>query len=927
MNLKVANRTYELYGNLAFYPSDGVKINDRFFFYRMLLGKYEKAKKVGYKEYANKLGEGAKDLLTSNPFNTADEKGETRMIQHLTGAKAILETGIQYEYNNERKYIQEKINEYNKAFGNADNKKEEADAIKKCLESLNADGGIDYDALINLINILFSGLDNTMALYNHEKNHIESVNTQYKAAKNSYLNQIEGLLKSQGLDNFDISLRSARAAEKFDKLATKAYVEHHTYNITEPRNKAETLLKSKMADSQKAAGVVIGKKITEFLNTLFEKKTIINEMKTIIQDNQLTNGGYRASEQQIKGLIIQNVTKYFNDNTATFLSNKELNFEEIAQNFSKEVLENTSQSLSFSIRGLYSNFAQYGHEVQFFKENTETTQNFNASADGLYKDLLQFTKQIRQIKKSKGELTEGQKFIQKNFGLNSTNGKYNQLMRFIQKLERFNKAVQRMNRTKKIPKKGLPSVELEKDITLTVIQNANGDFEIQGLDQLKKSDLIKGENFLHFKTFKPATLGGAIKTIKKRTSGEIKNKLIEILQKAADTQYEEAIRTQLFDNLNGIIVSVGGPTNDEIKQQLSESDNFERLWSGKLNIKSDNITIVVTRGNFDWTIRFNPDFKEIDPLIEDYYKQYQTAYMDQIEQNMKGISNDKEFTNYERLTQEFFDAEEAKNNYIKKISELLQEAQNQLTELDDSKTEEKQKLEKQIKAQKAFLDSVKDSLYISSTTKTFNNYRNNIGFVGGSIGSGIVNQIENLNTLFTQAGMPLTDEEVDWLIFAAINCSPFSVVGLSQVGPVEQILGALSVFALFDEGGAELNILEKIKNGQKDNNSKIMHLYVMNGIYYPGSFVLQQALNNIQIILGEIEAVAGDTTFRNGIKITSNVSLDTLPNKDGLTDHNPWKTVSDSAIQATNLHVTFLAGLLSVINRVFDKLKNTEMPA
>ena len=923
MNSKIAHGTFNLWGNLAFYPSSGVVAQDRFFFYKTLLTNYTRLNNPSYRDYANQLGNAAKNILSSNPFTMPDESGSNRMIEHLQNALQILEIGIQYEYENEKIYIQEKLNEYTKCFENSDINTPEATTIKSCLESLESNGGINYNSLINLINILFSGLDNTLALYNHEKSHIESINEQYQTAKRNFLSQVNGTAKRDKLQGTETEKRITRAEKKFDKQAMKAYVEHHTFNIEKPKNAAERFLNAHMRNAKKAAGVIIGKKITDFLKVLLNSQ-IADDLRNIIEKNQLTHEGYRASEMQIRSLIIQHVTDYFNAHTAEFLSDEELDFPKIANEIVKTILDKSSQSLKFSIRGLYSNFGQYGHTAEFFKTNLSEENALVASASGLYDALLLFIQQIEKVKVS--DLTEDQKFVRKSFSLQKRNGEYNQLLKFIRQLEAFNEQVKKINRTKKIPKKGLPTLNLGENISLTVTQNESGQFVIQGLEQLKQLQLITGADFLNFQTFNPQTLNSALATIKGRMSKKIKETLIEILREATEKHMREDVEKQLYNNLNGLIISVGGPTNDEIKQQLAENISFETLWSGKLNIKSDNITIKITKAKeFDFKLEFKPNLEQINPLIEEYYKEYQREYMDQVEQNMQQIARDRAFTDYDRLAAEFFNAQEQRDEFLKKIQQQLEEAEAKLNETNNSKKTQ-EKLQAQIEAQKAFLEELKSSLYISSTTKTFNNYQNDIGFVGGSIGSGIVNQINNLNTLFSHAGMPLTQSEIDWLIFAAINCSPISVIGTKQMGPIEQILGALSVFALFDEGGAELQILEKMLHFTPVRNSKIMHLYVMNGLYYPGSFVLQQAYTNIQYILNEVEDLANDNTFRNGVKLTSNVNFDMLPNKGGLTNTNPWGTVSEAAIQATSLHVTFLAGLLSVIDGVMNQLEEIEIP-
>jgi hypothetical protein len=58
--------------------------------------------------------------------------------------------------------------------------------------------------------------------------------------------------------------------------------------------------------------------------------------------------------------------------------------------------------------------------------------------------------------------------------------------------------------------------------------------------------------------------------------------------------------------------------------------------------------------------------------------------------------------------------------------------------------------------------------------------------------------------------MPITPSDMNWLYSAIINCSPNSLVGEKYKNIIEDYLGAMAAFALFDEGGAEAEIISGI---------------------------------------------------------------------------------------------------------------------
>jgi len=67
---------------------------------------------------------------------------------------------------------------------------------------------------------------------------------------------------------------------------------------------------------------------------------------------------------------------------------------------------------------------------------------------------------------------------------------------------------------------------------------------------------------------------------------------------------------------------------------------------------------------------------------------------------------------------------------------------------------------------------------------------------------------------------------------------------------IESYLGSLAAFALFDEGAVETHIIDNFKEdivkAIKNNKAqKIVHLYLVDGIYIKGSTVLKRTLNTI----------------------------------------------------------------------------------
>jgi len=60
---------------------------------------------------------------------------------------------------------------------------------------------------------------------------------------------------------------------------------------------------------------------------------------------------------------------------------------------------------------------------------------------------------------------------------------------------------------------------------------------------------------------------------------------------------------------------------------------------------------------------------------------------------------------------------------------------------------------------KELAERMKDSIVVTETMKTFNEYNNKIGFLSGSIGPNIVTQIGNFAELFEKAGAKMSQKD------------------------------------------------------------------------------------------------------------------------------------------------------------------------
>ena len=124
-----------------------------------------------------------------------------------------------------------------------------------------------------------------------------------------------------------------------------------------------------------------------------------------------------------------------------------------------------------------------------------------------------------------------------------------------------------------------------------------------------------------------------------------------------------------------------------------------------------------------------------------------------------------------------------------------------------------------------------------------------MGFHGGSLGGDGTPEavLKNINKMYELGG--ITPLDLELLIFAVINCGEATVNGTSYHDHIANYILGGAALAMFDEGFTVTeNYLEKIKSELKSDffsGPKTLHLYYLNNLYVPESFILTTIYNNL----------------------------------------------------------------------------------
>lgn len=216
-----------------------------------------------------------------------------------------------------------------------------------------------------------------------------------------------------------------------------------------------------------------------------------------------------------------------------------------------------------------------------------------------------------------------------------------------------------------------------------------------------------------------------------------------------------------------------------------------------------------------------------------------------------------------------------------------------------------------------------NSFQISSTVKSYDKFNNSIGFKAGSLGGTLEHQIENIVTMFEYGG--ITDIDRDWLIFAVYNSSP-ETLGSNFKSPLEKFLTITASMLLFDDAGQQAQyVTQQALELYEEPQVNILHLYYLNGVYLPSSFVLQLTYDNLmeaQTILNgqKINTVGHYAHIINNVKEKDMVGQRGSDGKIYTVSQQNWVDTFEKNRKSVEIQMTFLAGFLDILDMLSDNL-------
>lgn len=202
-------------------------------------------------------------------------------------------------------------------------------------------------------------------------------------------------------------------------------------------------------------------------------------------------------------------------------------------------------------------------------------------------------------------------------------------------------------------------------------------------------------------------------------------------------------------------------------------------------------------------------------------------------------------------------------------------------------------------------DTVKG--YISAGGSFFSSHG---GFEGASFGSNLNEQLKIMASTNMDGG--INASEIEFFEWALIN-SGSNMIGSGVRSSLEHYFSVFAGFLMFNDASLMIQDAQEYLQEQVIDYSSVddIHLYDLNGVFVPSSYLLQQTwetLSNIYTSL-ETEAASG---------MGMRVSIHTYK---GEPINNDWQATYNAAKSATKMEIRFMAGFSNLLDSISSTMQ------
>lgn len=197
--------------------------------------------------------------------------------------------------------------------------------------------------------------------------------------------------------------------------------------------------------------------------------------------------------------------------------------------------------------------------------------------------------------------------------------------------------------------------------------------------------------------------------------------------------------------------------------------------------------------------------------------------------------------------------------------------------------------------------------YVSAGRDNFEYYG---GFEGAAFGVNLIEQLNIISDVMDSGGLSLAD--LNFLYQAMINAGS-GMIGNKNKRTLENYFSAFIGFLMFNDAALFTEDIQNFINGTFTTDSQDIHLYQLNGIYIPSSYLLQKTWESLNQLPRDLD----QKTTNQGTRAILH-TYDKGPIKGNFPEN--WEQTSTLAQENTKLEMKFLAGFFDLLDQISQKL-------
>ena len=295
----------------------------------------------------------------------------------------------------------------------------------------------------------------------------------------------------------------------------------------------------------------------------------------------------------------------------------------------------------------------------------------------------------------------------------------------------------------------------------------------------------------------------------------------------------------------------------------------------------------------------NYDITKDESQIKTQLRETEKQLLDAQNEYFKKIKRTTTLDSFRENTKQLIEAREKQQNLLKELKNNMEKSSEGLKYLINHIN---------------FHTTIKG--YASAGSTSFKNYG---GFEGAKFGTTLNEQLgilsEATNQIANSGG--ISQEDIGWLHFAMVNAGA-QMIGRENKKTLEDYFSIFVGFFMFNDAQlAVQDAFNYMNNTIENSDVQDIHLYQLNGVFIPSSYLLQKTFESLLPILDNVEDKAKSGQ---GVKAILH-TYDDGPKDIGYYGQD-WAATEQAAEEATHLEMKFLGGFLDLLSQIQEKMNN-----